>query len=955
MFLNLLSDIIISWNTFLSHFVFLAQNSNLLLELKKSYMKLDFKKLLPHLVAIGVFVILASAYFSPVFNGYKLKQGDITQFRGMEKEIADYRMLNEDEPLWTNSMFGGMPAYQISVEHSGNWMSYIDRILHLGLPAPVGILFMAMLGFYIFALCMRINPWLGLIGAVAFGFSTINILYIGAGHVTKVKAISYMAPTLGGLLLAFRGKWLLGSAVFALFFALNLSSNHLQMTYYLAFLLGAVALGEAIRLLVKKQYNDLVRAIGGLAVAAFLAILPSIGNLWTTYEYSKYTTRGTSDLTIKPKGEQKSNLEKEGLATDYILEYNFGKGEWMSMFAPNIKGAKDGPLSMDEDIVNSVDPDYVNVLNSFSHYWGGQRMSGGAFYFGVVMIVFFVFGLIFLKDTITWPFLVISLLAILLASENPGGINDFFINKFPLYNKFRDSKMILVLVQVMVPALGMLFLDRFLKKEEIRGDKKYWLIAGGAIVTFLIIMYTTPSLSGSFSRVDEVKQIDQIIKQTKDPQQIEYLSGIEQVILNARIEIYKSDLSRAILLVFVALGLIFVTVYSKLSHVVVMLIAGIAVFGDNWSVAKRYLNNEDQNGNYASYEDEERAAVPYLPQASDTYILEQEKGSIPNFDSKVRALMDAMPDAPNYKAIENASTQRMLAEFGALNLNSDYRVLNFGNPFNETATSYFHKSLGGYHGAKLKRYQEMIDFHIMNAMNQVNAEVSAEKNVKLREYAQVQPIAQDQAQSVFDSIQLTEIALSEKATVLNMLNTKYIVLNPAQRAIKNTNANGNAWFVGSVKAVKNANEEMNSIVGLNSKTTAVVNTSEFAESGISTFKGSKDSSATIKMTNYGTKVLKYASKSAQEMPAIFAEIYYPKGWNCYIDGKETPTFRANYILRGVMVPAGQHSIEWRFEPKSYETSNILGAIGSFGLLLTCGLVFGMALKSPKKTEETQSK
>jgi hypothetical protein len=242
-------------------------------------------------------------------------------------------------------------------------------------------------------------------------------------------------------------------------------------------------------------------------------------------------------------------------------------------------------------------------------------------------------------------------------------------------------------------------------------------------------------MTGSFMRADETQQINEILNQTKDQQQIDFINGLENALIQSRREIYKSDLSRAILLAFVALGIIFVTVYSKLSHVVVMLIAGITVFGDNWSVAKRYLNNEDESGSYASYEDEEKAALPYLPQTSDSYILEQEKGGVSNFDSEVSKLMDAMPDAPNYEAIENGSSQRMLAEFGALNLNSNYRVFTFGNPFNETATSYFHKSLGGYHGAKLKRYQEMIDFHIMEAMNQVNAEISAEKNVKLREYS----------------------------------------------------------------------------------------------------------------------------------------------------------------------------------------------------------------------------
>jgi hypothetical protein len=917
-------------------------------------MKLDFKKLLPHLVAIAVFLALSMLYFSPVFDGYRLKQGDVTQFRGMEKEIADYRMLNGEEALWTNSMFGGMPAYQISVAHDSNWLSYVDRFLRLGLPGPVGILFVAMLGFYIFALCLRIKPWLGIIGAIAFGFSTITILYLGAGHITKVKAITYMAPALGGLLLAFRGKWLLGSAVFGLFFGLNLSSNHLQMTYYLSFLLAAVALTETIRLLIAKHFQELLKVFGGLALAAILAVLPSIGNLWTTYEYSKYTTRGSTDLTIKPKDAQQSNLEKEGLASDYILEYNFGKMEWMSFFAPNIKGAKDDLIGNDQAIMANVDYTYADQISKMNRYWGGQRMSGGAFYFGVVMVVFFVFGLLFLKDTITWPFLAIAILSILLASENPGGINDFFINKFPLYNKFRDSKMILVLIQLMVPGLGMLFLDRFLKKEDIRGTKKHWLIGGAGILLFLIVIYASPSISGSFLRSDEVQQFNQVVKESKDAQQIDYINGLKGALVQTRIDIYKSDISRAILLVFVALGLILVTVYTKISNVLVVIVAAIAVFGDNWSVAKRYLNHEEQDGIYRSFEDEATAALPYLPQLSDISILAQEKTKVPQFESHVAQLMSAMPTAPNYATIESTESLQMLAEFGALNLNSDYRVLNFNNPFNETATSYFHKSLGGYHGAKLKRYQELIDFQIFPAMSQVNTEISAEKNKMLQAYAlNTPPVNQEQAQAIFDTIQLSSIALSEKATVLNMLNTKYIVVKPNQRAILNTSANGNAWFVDTVVNVKNANAEMSGLAGLNSKTTALVNIAEFAKSGITAKKAIADSTAKITLAKYQTKVLKYKSKSAKAAPAIFSEIYYPEGWNCYIDGKLTPTFRANYILRGVMVPAGSHAIEWRFEPASFQTASTYGTIGSLGLFAACILIFGLALKGSllDKSEE----
>ena len=426
-------------------------------------MNSKFKALIPHVVAIAVFIGLAAMYFSPLFEGNALRQSDVKQFQGMAKEIVDYRLMNDGkEPLWTNSMFGGMPAYQISVTHDSNVLIYVDRMMKLGLPTPVGILFIAMLGFYIFALCLRVNPWLGILGAIAFGFSTINILYIAGGHITKVNAIIYMAPALGGMILAFRGKWLLGSGIFALFLGLNITANHLQMTYYLAFLLAAVAIGESIRLLIQKEVITLGKTIGALALATVIGILPSASNLLTTLEYSEYTTRGTTDLTIKPKNPTNVQ-EKEGLNKNYILEYNFGPGEFLSILAPNAKGERGEYLGNDEAAMENVDSQYAQQIAQMNRYWGGQSFTGGAFYFGAFMIAFFLLGLILLKDNLKWPFLAISILAILLASNDPSGINDFFINKFPMYNKFRDSKMILVLMQVMVPALGVLFLDRFFK------------------------------------------------------------------------------------------------------------------------------------------------------------------------------------------------------------------------------------------------------------------------------------------------------------------------------------------------------------------------------------------------------------------------------------------------------------------------------------------------------------
>jgi len=908
---------------------------------------MNFKKIIPHLVAIGVFVLLACVYFSPIFNDYSLKQSDIQQFRGMEKEIVDANLVNDEDALWTNSMFGGMPAYQISVKHPNNFMVNVDKFIKLGLPRPVGLLFMAMLGFYIFALCLRVNPWLGILGAIAFGFSTINILYIGAGHVTKVNAIAYMAPALGGLILAFRGKWLIGSAVFALFFALNLSANHLQMTYYLAFLLAAVAIGEGIRLLIKKEFVSLGKVVAALGIGAILAIMPSWGNLSSTLEYSKYTTRGATDLTLKPKGD-KTKKAQDGLETNYILEYNYGKGELLSIIAPNAKGERGEYIGNDEEVMMNVDSKYAENIGQMNRYWGGQRMSGGAFYFGVLMLVFALFGLVFLKDAIKWPFLVIAILALLLASNDPGGMNHFFINKVPLYNKFRDSKMILVLLQVMIPAMAVLFLDKLFKKEGLYGNKKSWLIACGSITFIGILFYAVPSISGSMLSKEETKQFAKALEGTKDPMQVDFIQGLKTELINVRTGIYQSDFGRAIGLIILGCGLILLSIYTKASALVLSLIGIVAVTADNMSVSKRYLNNEDMDTVTSSWEDVTKSSTPYLPEAADLSILNAEKGNVPGYESKVNALVSVMGEHPNYVNMDSR-TQRVIAEFGALNLNSDYRVFSFASTFNETSTSYFHKSIGGYHGAKLKRFQEIVDFQIGDELQAVNKVIGTAKNDKLRQYAMTMEIPQDKMQAVFDTISVAEVDLSKEAPVLNMLNAKYIVVNKAGKATKNTSANGAAWFVGSIKKVNSSNDEMLGLGNLNTKETAIVNVKDTKVALKNNY--ALDSTASIKLTKYGTNELTYAVNSKTELPAIFSEIYYPEGWNCYADGKQIEPFRADYLLRGAVIPAGTKTVVWKFEPQSFYTASKIALIGSLLLLLSVAFILGKALMaSLKKTE-----
>lgn len=897
-------------------------------------MKVSIKSLLPHLIAVLMFVILPSIYFSPLYNGYTLKQSDIRQFQGMSKEIFDYKLShNGEQTMWTNAMFGGMPSYQISVTQDSNLLTTLDQVIKLGLPRPVGILFISMLGFYILGLCLRINPWLSMIGAVAYGFSTINILYLGAGHMSKVNAIAYMAPALGGLILAFRGRWLLGAALFALFMGLNISANHLQMTYYLAFILVAVAITEVIRLSLAKDLKSLSRAIPALALASVLALLANASLLLPTLEYSKSTTRGTSELSIKPKAASQS-MEKEGLASSYILEYNYGENELLSIYAPNAKGGKNDYIANNPEALAEVDYNYSEQVGQMDQYWGGQRMSGGAFYFGVVMLVLFVLGLIFLKDALRWPFLVLSVLVLFLASNQMNFFNEFFINDFPMYNKFRDSKMMLVLWQIMVPALGLLFLDRMIKNEGILGQKKHWFIGMGAVALLGFILMTSPSLSGDFLSKQEVKQFAEASKQAKDASQITYYQGLRQALIDTRIGIYKADMQRSFFLVILALGLLFVLIRTQINRFILIGITGVLVLADQMSVAKRYLNNDDSTGSYASYQTIDEASAPYQVSVADISILNREKAPV----ALANQLKESYTNFEYYKNLTDQQTLDYYAAFGALNLSSDYRVLNVNGTMAETNTSFFHKSLGGYHGAKLKRYQEFVDFHFPEAVGGLNTAVNTAKNEKFKTLALPVGMTQEQAQKIFDTLSVNAFNLSGAAEYFNMLNAKYIILNPNQAAVENKTANGPAWFVSNVKMATDANQEMLLSNGEklgSSKTNAVVH-AEFKSqlNGIG-----KDSTAQILLMAYNPSHMQYKSVSKAKQLAVFSEIYYPAGWNCYIDGKATKTLRANYILRGVVVPAGSHKIEWKFEPVSVSRGNNLAMFGSSILLL--GFLFSL--------------
>jgi len=903
------------------------------------------KKLTPHFIAINLFLGLSCIYFSPLFNGLSLKQGDVKQYRGMVKEIDDYRMMNDGEAMWTNSMFGGMPAYQISIDHSSNALKWVHSLLTLNLPPPIGILFISMLGFYILGLCLRIDPWLSMVGALACGFSSFNILYLGAGHITKVTAVAYIAPTLGGLILTFRGNILLGASLFMLFFGLNLTANHLQITYYLSLLLGVVTLSEAIRLLVEKKLLVLTKITAALIVGGALAILPSMSNLMTTFEYSKFTTRGATDLTIEPDGKKKDISTQKGLNKDYILEYNYCPGEFLSAAIPNAKGGKDDYIGNNESIMQNMDSEYADQVAQSSQYWGGQRFSGGAIYIGAIIVGLFLLGLIFVKDTLKWPFLLLGILILFLIGKD-NSINDFFLTNFPMYNKFRDSKMILVILQVIAPVMALLFINGLLEKKGLLGSKKTWVIGFIGVAALFILLILVPSISGTFIKATEVKQFSDAISSTKDQAQITAINGIKSDLIQTRISIFRSDTLRSLLFFSIASLLLLSTLKFKTNSRIIILAVGLLILADEMSICKRYLNNAEGDMGYESYEDNQSTQTPYLPENADNFILNKEQKSISDLPSKSVKVLNKMKDYHLYSEIQDENILMQIANFSVLNSNTDFRVLNFNNPFNETNTSYFHKSIGGYHGAKLKRYQELIDFCISDEMQILNRLISQAKMEKIRGLDSLKIESQEKVKAIFDTISISGILLPDSTPILNMLNTKYIILDKSKAPIENNQTNGNVWFTSQYVLANSANDEMKALKGLNSKDKVVINGKEIGALTKEFGKFSKSTSDKISLTKYSPNHLIYSSESKVPLPAVFSEIWYPKGWNCYIDGKKTnKIFRANYLLRGAFIPAGKHKIEWKFEPETYYTSNTYSMLGSIGLLLSCIVIFGLSLKN----------
>ncbi len=886
-----------------------------------------FRKILPHIIVIAAFVGLSAIYFYPAFTGNKLKQGDITHFRGMSKEIVEFRRMFGEEPLWTNSMFGGMPAYQISVKYPNDILGLVDDILTLGLPSPVNYLFLYMLGFYLLLLTFRLRPGLAAVGAAAFAFSSYFLIIIQAGHNSKAHAIGYLAPILAGIIWTYRGKFLLGAAVSAFFVALQIHANHVQITYYFGFLVAFYALAKLIQAIKLKTVPQFVKASAFLLVAGVIGVLANSNILWNTYNYGKYTTRGASELTIKPDGSSNADNVTAGLDRDYVTQWSYGIGETFSFLIPNAHGGGSGAL-IDEN-TQKENPQLYNQLargyqatNVFPNtYWGDQPFTSGPVYVGALIVLLFLLGAFFIEGPIKWALVATAILTIMLSwGKNFMGLTDLFLDFVPGYHKFRAVTIILSITELVFPLLGFLFLRNLFKNPNFVIDqKKKFLAVSGALVGLLLLFLAIPDTFFSFISANESNAFNAAMGGNAGVEVLGYADALKA----ERISMFREDTFRS--LAFVLIGVVLIWAFAKRKLKAPLLIGALAVLVlvDLWPVDKRYLNNEKNRGKFVQWQPKEDAKSGYAVSPVDLEILKRETQGNPRLE-------DAIDESVNEYLAENKGKRKPGADelndvkFAALRFNTDYRVLPISGTFQDARTAYFHKSIGGYHGAKLKRIQEVYDFNI-------GAEISTV----------IKALQTDPTVENINSV-------LRQADILNMLNIKYIIYNNDAPPMQNPFAMGSAWFVEDLIKVNNADAEIAELSEFNTRSEAVVD--ERFESQISGFNYSESADARIAVDTHLPNYIKYIYESPVPQATIFSEMYYADGWNAYLDGEKVDYFRANYMLRGMIIPEGTHTIEFKFEPQSYATANVLSSVFSVAVLLL--LAFGF-WKEKKGKEEPE--
>ena len=831
------------------------------------------KKLLPDLIAILAFVLLSFAYFFPAdIENRILFQHDTAAGAGAGQEVKEYYEQTGERSRWTNSLFGGMPMYQIAPSYdSTKSLQWVQKAYQLFLPDYVCLTFMLMLGFYILLRVFGIPVWLAGLGGIMWAFSSYFFILISAGHIWKFITLAYVPPTIAGIVLAYRGKLLWGGILTALFVALQITSNHVQMSYYFFFVIHFFVGAYFEKAWRTKTLPQFFKASAVLIVAALVGIAANVSNLYHTYAYSKETMRGKSELVQTGDAAKQTS---SGLDRDYITQWSYGIDETLTLLVPNFKGGASAALSQSETAMSKANPMYSSLYGSLTQYFGTQPMTSGPVYVGAFVLFLFVLGCFIVKGPLKWALIGATFFSIVLSwGKNFMPLTDFFIDYVPLYNKFRAVSSILVIAEFTIPLLAIFALKRLLEEPEILKQEKkplgisLLLTAGIA----LLLAVAPGSIGSGYVPAQEAQMLQNAVNQQMIP--ANELSGILANLGEMRAELVSSDALRSFIIIGIGCSLLWLYASGKLRSS--LTIAGITILclADMWGVNKRYLND-----------------AQFVPHSIRT------------------------------ETFTKTNTDELILQDTSL----DYRVLNFAtSTFDDNNTSYWHKSVGGYHPAKLRRYQEMIEHHISPEMQAAYKAIAT-------------------AGGEMDSVD------ANKFRILNMLNTKYFIFPAGQQRqtvpILNPHAYGNAWFVNKVQYVNNANEEIDALDSIIPTETAVVD-ARFKDVLKGATESYKDSLSSIRLTSYAPNRLTYETNNAQDGIAVFSEIYYPDGWHVTIDGQPAELARADYILRTMYVPAGQHTIEMRFDPTSLHVTEGI-AYGALALLVI-GIIVAVLIAKRK--------
>ena len=808
------------------------------------------KKIMPEVLVIVLFAAISFAYFFvPVSQGKILYRHDSSAGKGMGHEMTEYRERTGEQTRWTNSVFGGMPTYQMAPSYgSTDGLKSIVSMYHLWLPDYVWYIFAYLLGFYIMLRAFDFRRSLAVLGSVIWAFSSYFLIIIAAGHLWKVFALAYLPPMIGGIVLAYRGKYLWGLIVTALFTAFEISANHVQMTYYYMFIIFFLVLGFLVDAIRQKRISHFLKASGVCLAAAIIGVAMNISNLYHTWEYQKESMRGKSELVKK----NSANQTDSGLERDYITAWSYGIGETWTLLIPNAKGGASVPMIQNKIVQEKGDPMYEFVYQQLGQYWGEQPGTSGPVYVGAFVMMLFILSLFIVKGTVKWSLLAATILSVLLSwGHNFMPFTDFFIDYMPMYSKFRTVASILVIAEFTIPLLAMLALKRIVDEPELLTRKIKYVYISFALTAGIAAVFAL----GGGAFFDFISSSE---RQALSQFPADQLNPLLDNLTSLREQIFAADCWRTFFIIVIGTLLLLFYKAGKLKAEYMVGCVCVLCLIDMWQVDKRYLNDS-----------------MFVPKSER--------------------------DAP----IEMTETDRQILE----DKSPDYRVLNFSsNTFNENETSYFHKSIGGYHAAKLRRYQEVIE-----------ARISPEMNAAMKAIAEA---AGD----------MSAVDGNKLFPVINMLNTKYFIMplqGGANAPLPNPYAYGNAWFVDKVSYVNNANEELSALSTTDLRHTAVV---DKAFSDVLGQSKANDSTATVRLEKYEPNKLEYSVSSKNGGVVVFSEIYYP-GWNATVDGVEVPVGRANYILRAISVKPGSHKVVLDFHPKSVSVTETIAYIATAILIL----------------------